>query len=96
MVHLGEETLTPWERRILELLAERPANKRIGTRLDVSPEMVKFHLARIFEKLGARNRTVVTRIATRRSRLRRILSGIAPSDGGGSSPPLEARHLQAG
>ncbi|MGN6223744.1 LuxR C-terminal-related transcriptional regulator [Pseudoxanthomonas sp.] len=72
-IHLGEETLTARERRILELLAEGLENKRIGTQLDISPETVKSHLTRIFEKLGARNRTEAIRIATRRGLLGQIL-----------------------
>lgn len=68
--HLGGESLTEREQHILELLAEGLENKRIGTRLAISPETVKSHLTRIFEKLGAHNRTEAIRIATRRGVLR--------------------------
>lgn len=72
-IHLGEETQTARERGILELLAEGLENKRIGTPLNISPETVKSRLTRIFEKLGARNRTEAIRIATQRGLLGQIL-----------------------
>lgn len=46
--------------RELEVLVELAAgrsNKEIAQRLDVSPNTVKTHVARLFEKLGARRRT---------------------------------------
>ncbi len=73
-IHIGDEPLTLRERRILELLAEGLENKRIGSRLDISPETVKSHLTRIFDKLGAHNRTEAIRIAIRRG----ILASAAP------------------
>lgn len=70
--HLGDEALTEREQHILELLAEGLENKRIGARLAISPETVKSHLTRIFEKLGAHNRTEAIHIALRRGVLRRL------------------------
>lgn len=70
--YIGHEALTERELAILELMAEGLENKRIGTRLDISAETVKSHLTRIFEKLGAHNRTEALRIALRRG----ILSGM--------------------
>ena len=45
------------ECEVLELLAEGAANKVIARRLDISPNTVKTHVARLFEKLEAANRT---------------------------------------
>jgi DNA-binding NarL/FixJ family response regulator len=70
--HLGGEALTTREQHILELLAEGLENKRIGTKLEISPETVKSHLTRIFDKLGAHNRTEAIRIALRRGMLGRV------------------------
>jgi DNA-binding CsgD family transcriptional regulator len=45
------------ECQVLELLAEGAANKVIARRLSISPNTVKTHVARLFEKLEAANRT---------------------------------------
>jgi DNA-binding CsgD family transcriptional regulator len=45
------------EREVLELLAAGKSNKEIAQRLAVSPNTVKTHVARLFEKLGAKRRT---------------------------------------
>ncbi len=49
--------VTAREYETLELLAEGLANKEIARALGVSPNTVKTHLARLYEKLGARRRT---------------------------------------
>ena len=52
--------------RELEVLAELAAgyaNKEIAARLHVSPNTVKTHVARVFEKLGANRRTEAIRKA---------------------------------
>jgi DNA-binding CsgD family transcriptional regulator len=49
--------LTPREVEVLQLLATGQANKQIARALEVSPNTVKTHLARLFEKLGASSRT---------------------------------------
>lgn len=65
--HIDEDTfasepLTPRERDVLGLLAEGMSNKAIARQLDVSDHTVKFHLAAVLSKLGARSRTeAVTR-----------------------------------
>jgi DNA-binding CsgD family transcriptional regulator len=59
------EPLTPRERQVLELVADGLPNRRIAERLDISDETVKFHLAAIFGKLGAVNRTDAVRRALR-------------------------------
>lgn len=45
------------EMAVLLELAAGYSNKEIARRLDVSPNTVKTHVARLFEKLGARRRT---------------------------------------
>jgi two-component system nitrate/nitrite response regulator NarL len=61
-----EEPLTPREIEVLELLAEGLPNKAIATRLGVSDQTVKFHVAAIIAKLGAANRTEAVRRAIHR------------------------------
>jgi DNA-binding NarL/FixJ family response regulator len=68
--HLGEEALTSRELSILSALAQGWENKRIANTLGISSETVKSHLARIFEKIGARNRTEAISIALRRGLVR--------------------------
>jgi DNA-binding NarL/FixJ family response regulator len=60
------EPLTPREIQVLELLAEGLANKAIAERLAISDQTVKFHVASIYGKLGAANRTDAVRRAVRR------------------------------
>ncbi len=45
------------EFEVLGLLAAGRSNKEIARTLDVSPNTVKTHVAKLFEKLGARRRT---------------------------------------
>jgi len=61
-----EESLTPREIEVLELLAEGLPNKAIAARLRISDQTVKFHVAAISGKLGAANRTDAVRRAVRR------------------------------
>ena len=60
------EALTPREIEVLSLLAEGLPNKAIAQRLDISDQTVKFHVAAIYGKLGAANRTDAVRRAVRR------------------------------
>jgi two-component system, NarL family, response regulator YdfI len=61
-----EEPLTARELQVLSLLAEGLPNKAIATRLGISDQTVKFHVAAIIGKLGAANRTEAVRLAVRR------------------------------
>lgn len=60
------EPLTSREAQVLELLADGKSNKMIAAALGISDETVKFHLAAIFGKLGASNRTDAVRLAIKR------------------------------
>jgi len=64
-----QEPLTTREIDVLELLAEGLPNKSIATRLGISDQTVKFHVASICGKLGAANRTQAVRLAVRRGLL---------------------------
>jgi DNA-binding CsgD family transcriptional regulator len=45
------------EREVLELLAAGRSNKEIARQLDVSPNTVKTHVGKLFEKLAVQRRT---------------------------------------
>ena len=55
--------LSERELEVLHELAAGHSNKEIAARLHVSPNTVKTHVARLFEKLGARRRTEAIRRA---------------------------------
>jgi DNA-binding NarL/FixJ family response regulator len=63
------EALTPREHQVLELLAEGLPNKAIASRLGISDQTVKFHVAAVTGKLAAANRTDAVRRAVRRGLL---------------------------
>jgi DNA-binding CsgD family transcriptional regulator len=48
--------LSPRECEILELLASGQSNKELARTLGISPNTVKTHIARVFEKLEVQNR----------------------------------------
>lgn len=52
-----EDQLSRRELEILELLSEGMTNKEIAARLGISPETVRTHLKRIYEKLHVHGRT---------------------------------------
>jgi DNA-binding NarL/FixJ family response regulator len=52
-----EETLTPREEEVLELVGEGLANKQIARRLGISEKTVKAHLTRVYAALGVTDRT---------------------------------------
>ncbi|MBN8884326.1 MAG: response regulator transcription factor [Rudaea sp.] len=49
--------ISPRELAVLMEIAAGRSNKEIARQLDVSPNTVKTHVARLFEKLGAKRRT---------------------------------------
>jgi DNA-binding NarL/FixJ family response regulator len=58
-------TLTAREREVLALLVEGASNKEIARALALSVHTVKFHIAALTEKLGARSRVEAVAIAIR-------------------------------
>jgi len=55
--------ISPRELVVLQELADGRSNKEIARRLEVSPNTVKTHLTRLYEKLGAVRRTDAIRRA---------------------------------
>jgi DNA-binding NarL/FixJ family response regulator len=64
--YMGEETLTPSEQRIVELIVEGFNNKAIAEKLFISENTVKSHIKNIFGKLGANDRAQVVSLAVKR------------------------------
>ncbi|MEL6569183.1 MAG: response regulator transcription factor [Pseudomonadota bacterium] len=60
MTSLG---ISPREYDILSALADGLSNKEIARRFDISPNTVKTHMARLFEKLDVSRRTQAVRRA---------------------------------
>jgi DNA-binding NarL/FixJ family response regulator len=52
-----DAALTPRERDVLRLVALGLGNKEIAAELELSTHTVKYHLASVLAKLGARSRT---------------------------------------
>jgi DNA-binding NarL/FixJ family response regulator len=69
LTRCGDETLvsslTPRERQIVALVAERRTNAEVAQTLWLSQETVKFHLANAFRKLHVANRNEAARWARR-------------------------------
>jgi len=62
------ETLTPREAEVLDLIALGLTNTQIAERLALSVHAVKFHLAAIYRKLEAANRTEAASMYLRHAR----------------------------
>ena len=82
------EPLTTREIQVLELLAEGLPNKAIAARLHISDQTVKFHVASIYGKLGAANRTDAVRRAVRRGLDYPVRSSRGPAFRRGSATGL--------
>ena len=63
---LPDETLTPREREVIQLMAQGLPNKNIAARLSISLHTVKFHVASILAKLNANSRTEAVTQGARR------------------------------
>jgi predicted ATPase/class 3 adenylate cyclase/DNA-binding CsgD family transcriptional regulator len=62
---IGIEALTPTEQRVMEQVAIGRTNAEIAAGLGMTVPTVKTHLTHIFNKLGLRNRTEVSALASR-------------------------------
>ena len=68
----GQSTpeLSPRQREILESITRGLSNAQIALQLDIGPESVKTHMAKLFAKLGAANRSEAVAIALRKHLLK--------------------------
>ena len=66
----GWASLSPVERRVVELASQGLSNPDIGGELFISRNTVKVYLSRAYAKLGVANRTALARLATRHSQAR--------------------------
>ena len=64
--HGARDDLTDREREILQHLASGATNKEIARAVSLSSGTVKWHIANIFQKLGASTRTEAVRVAQER------------------------------
>ena len=62
--------LSPRQREILESITRGLNNAQIALLLNIGPESVKTHMTKLFEKLGAANRSEAVAIALRRNLLK--------------------------
>ncbi len=68
--NLGQEELTPAERKILAEIVKGQANKEIAYSLKISENTVKTHIKNIFDKLNVSDRTSATTLAIKRGLVR--------------------------
>lgn len=66
-----DDALTGRERAVLELVCRGCSNKAIGATLDLSENTVKFHLKRLYSKLGVSSRSGAVMAAIDRGLVRR-------------------------
>ena len=64
--HAADDTLTPAEIRVLQLIAKGNANKEIAEHLSISEETVKGQVRNILSKLDAKDRTHAAMIGIKR------------------------------
>jgi DNA-binding NarL/FixJ family response regulator len=57
MTEMPLETITPAERRVLEVLLSGGSNRRIAAQLVLSPRTVESHISSLLAKTGTTNRT---------------------------------------
>lgn len=68
--NIGQEELTPAEKRILEMIVGGKSNKEIAYNLDVSENTVKTHVKNIFDKINVSDRTSAATTAIKRGLVR--------------------------
>jgi DNA-binding NarL/FixJ family response regulator len=64
--HAAQESLSPVEVRVLQLIAEGNSNKEIGAQLSLTEDAVKGHVRGILAKLGANDRAHAAVIGLKR------------------------------
>ncbi|GGA77990.1 DNA-binding response regulator [Nitratireductor aestuarii] len=74
-------TLTPQERRILQMVATGLGNREIGVHLGVGEKTVKFHVTNLFRKLNVRNRVEAALILAERGQDRGMAKARGAIDG---------------
>lgn len=68
--NIGQEELTPAEKRILEMIVGGNSNKEIAYNLDISENTVKTHVKNIFDKINVSDRTSAATSAIKRGLVR--------------------------
>lgn len=68
--NIGQEELTPSERKILQQIVAGKANKEIAYDSNISENTVKTHVKNVFEKLGVSDRTSAATLAIKRGLVR--------------------------
>jgi DNA-binding NarL/FixJ family response regulator len=68
--NIGQEELTPSERKILQMIVAGKANKEIAYDSNISENTVKTHVKNVFEKLGVSDRTSAATLAIKRGLVR--------------------------
>jgi DNA-binding NarL/FixJ family response regulator len=90
------DKLTPREREVLLLVAEGLSNREVAQRLWISTATVKFHLTKMYEKLGVANRTGAVRWAQRYGLLTSDSEAISRRQRKGAAPavrrPAKSTH----
>jgi two-component system, NarL family, nitrate/nitrite response regulator NarL len=56
---INKELLSPRQRQIFDLVVVGQSNKEIANELGLSVSTVKIHVAKLFDKLGVRQRSAV-------------------------------------
>ena len=52
MRDVDADSLTPTERKVVDLVGEGLTNREIGVRLYISPRTVDVHVSHVYQKLG--------------------------------------------
>jgi DNA-binding CsgD family transcriptional regulator len=60
MMLSGVESLTPSERRVADLAAQKLTTRMIAEQLVISPKTVEFHLRHIYQKLDINSRPALS------------------------------------